>query len=308
MFEEKNMDGIRGRYNTKKKTINLGNDQDLTTFLHETAHFFLDVEQTIGDISRIEPIIPIMVKDLGISELEIRDNFNNPDANPEVFRQVHEFFAEKFESYIMQGKAPSLELGKEFRLWREWMNFAYKDGNALNMQLDDDSQAMFDSMLVAEQFSEQMKDELMYNDIQAQEITEDISDANKQRREQAKSKLDDKEKITQLFFKSLKRKQSKSYKKAKAEAKESAIDIVNKEPLYVFSNLLEDPALKLDRKEIKEILGVKKLPSKILKISDRKSTRLNSRDHLVCRLLLEKKKHNNKYLSNLLYTTFQYLY
>ena len=81
-LEEKNMDGIRGSYNTQTKTINLGNDQDLTTFLHETAHFFLDVAQTICDISRIAPIIPITVKDLRISELEIRDNFNNPDANP----------------------------------------------------------------------------------------------------------------------------------------------------------------------------------------------------------------------------------
>lgn len=266
-LEQKSMDGVRGSYNTKTKTINLGNDQDLTTFLHETAHFFLDIEQTIGDISRIEPIIPSMAKDLGVSESSIRDNFSNPETDPELYVQAHEYFAKKFESYIMQGKAPSNELGKEFRMWREWMNFTYKDGNALNMKLDDDSQAMFDNMLVAEQFSEQMRDELMYNDIQAQEIANEIGDANSSRRDKVKKESNEKNDIMKLFFKSLKRKQSKSYKKAKAEAKQEAADIVDKEPVYLFIDLIQEHDLKLDRKEIKKILGVKKLSSKILKVS-----------------------------------------
>ncbi len=266
-LEEKSMSGARGNYNTRTRTINLGNQQDLTTFLHEIAHFFLDVEQTIGDISRIEPIIPIMSKDLGVSESSIRDNFTNPETNPELYVQVHEYFAKKFESYIMEGKAPSYELGKEFRMWREWMNFTYKDGKALNMKLDDDSQAMFDNMLVAELFSEQMRDELMYNDIQSQEITDEISEANKSRREKIKKEFDEKQAIIQLFFRSLKRKQSKSYKKDKAEAKKEATDIVNNEPLYLFIDLIQEHDLKLDRKEIKELLGVNRLPSKILKVS-----------------------------------------
>ncbi|GFO72891.1 hypothetical protein BJAS_P3427 [Bathymodiolus japonicus methanotrophic gill symbiont] len=269
-LESKDFDGAKGNYNLRTKTINLGNDQDLSTFLHESAHFFFDVEQTIGDISRIEPILPVMSKDLNISEEDIRANFDDPNSNPDTYVKVQEYFARKFESYIMEGKAPSIELREEFRTWRQWMMFAYKD-NDLGMKIDDASQAMFDSLLVAERMSEQLSDELMYNDIDAQQITSEVTQSKEKERNRpepnAESQFD---KIAKLFFKSLKRKQSKEYKKSVAQAKEQAESDVNENTIHRLVEAIKSSEdIKFDREVVKKLLGVKKVPNKFRNLTQK---------------------------------------
>ena len=260
-FSEKDIDGANGIYDPNSRTITLGNSQDLSTFIHETAHFFFDAEQVLGDISRIQPILPFMSKELNLSEDSITQAFTDPVNNQKNYIEVQEFFARKFESYIMKGKAPSNELRTAFRDWRQWMLAIYKDSPIMGAELPSDVQSMFDQILVSQDITKSMVDDLMYQD-KAKQIADNVSDlANARKKENVDLSEDElvQNSINRLF-RLLKRKQTKGYEKDLREAKDQAKIDVDNDPLRIVSDSLKE--YQIDRSEVKDILDAKRLPNK----------------------------------------------
>ncbi|GFO72918.1 hypothetical protein BJAS_P3455 [Bathymodiolus japonicus methanotrophic gill symbiont] len=267
-LNESNIDNAQGLYNTATRTITLGNTQDLSTFIHETAHFFFDVEQTLGDVSRIHPMFPAMARDLNISESDISNAIKEPNSNSENYVKVQEYFARKFESYIMKGVAPSLQLRDAFRNWRQWMLFTYSGSNLVNESIDPEIQQVFNSMLAKQQMEKSMVDELMYNDLATQEAGEvtDKADYNRQRAKDRKNAIplteeESQTKGIQKIFRILKKRQTKEHKKQQVEAKDQAEKNVDADPMRVLVSKIKQQGIKLNRNEVKDLLGVTKLPS-----------------------------------------------
>lgn len=144
---------------------------DLSTFIHESGHFFLEVQADLaGKIAANPNATP--------SELSILDDMNTTlawmgvTATPELSaldnwsamsldekRQYHEKFARGFEAYAFEGKAPSLELQKTFQTFRAWLVNVYRAllksvnagktdiAGALDVELNDDVRAVMGRML-----------------------------------------------------------------------------------------------------------------------------------------------------------------
>lgn len=117
--------GPRGTFSPASLELALNENADLSTFLHETGHFFLEV---MADVSSqpnapadIQQDMAALMQWFGVADLATWNGYTLDQKRP-----YHERFAESFEQYLMEGKAPSLELQPLFRKFRAWMLNVYK--------------------------------------------------------------------------------------------------------------------------------------------------------------------------------------
>ncbi|WP_088158068.1 ADP-ribosyltransferase-containing protein [Achromobacter xylosoxidans] len=138
----------RGAYNIDTRTISLLQNADLSTFLHESGHFYLEV---LTDIAR-QPDAPAAVRDdvqkllgwFGVQDLATWDALDLEGKRPH-----HEQLARGFEAYLFEGKAPTPELQGLFQRFRAWMVAVYRSLSALNVELSDEVRGVFDRMLAS---------------------------------------------------------------------------------------------------------------------------------------------------------------
>ncbi|WP_426789294.1 hypothetical protein ACP6ER_07050 [Achromobacter xylosoxidans] len=138
----------RGAYNIDTRTISLLQNADLSTFLHESGHFYLEV---LTDIAR-QPDAPAAVRDdvqklldwFGVQDLAAWDALDLEGKRPH-----HEQLARGFEAYLFEGKAPTPELQGLFQRFRAWMLAVYRSLSALNVELSDEVRGVFDRMLAS---------------------------------------------------------------------------------------------------------------------------------------------------------------
>jgi len=149
----------RATFNPSTLTVTLLNGADLSSFLHESGHFFLEVQAdlagqlmqdaAIHGADTLKPGEQQVVKDMqatldwfGIKDLS---EWNALDF--EEKRSYHEKFARGFESYLFEGNSPSIEMQGLFQRFRAWMMNVYRDLKALNVELTDEVRGVFDRML-----------------------------------------------------------------------------------------------------------------------------------------------------------------
>lgn len=208
----------RGTFNPQTLLISLGPQSDLSTFLHESGHFFLEV---MADLAA-QPDAPAQVREdmdkvrawfasgsgtamLAKVEQDAKDaeadasraeKAGDPDAAQKrayatqvrsaytfavdnggadymktvaatfgrdvpkahrihLIRQFHERWAESFEQYLLEGKAPSAELQPLFRRFRAWLVNVYKSltdfMRGRNLEVNDEIRQVFDRMLATDE-------------------------------------------------------------------------------------------------------------------------------------------------------------
>ena len=142
----------RGAYMPETNTIALLKDANASTFLHESGHFFLDI---LHDLSALAPEI---AADMGVAldwmGVKGGEGYTAADVwgnmSLEEKRAHHEKWAEGFESYLMTGKAPSLELQSVFSRFRAWLLNIYKSARNMQVEVSDDIKGVFDRMLASD--------------------------------------------------------------------------------------------------------------------------------------------------------------
>ena len=144
-----------GAFNPETLTISLLEGADLSTFQHEAAHGFFEIHlaaQKQFNNPILQQKSEKLFKWLGVEQSEYEA------LSFEDKRQYHEKFAEGFESYLFEGKAPSMELESTFRTFRAWLLDVYKGilgkaknlAKTFNLKLDPDIRSVFDRMLATE--------------------------------------------------------------------------------------------------------------------------------------------------------------
>lgn len=139
----------RGSFNPSTSTISLLQAADLSTFLHEAGHFFLE---TLGSIAT-QPDAPQQVKDdmnTALKWMKVEDLSTWQGMDIEQQRDAHEQFARGFEAYLFEGKAPSVELQGIFQRFRSWLVNIYRELRNLNVELNDEIRSVFDRMLASD--------------------------------------------------------------------------------------------------------------------------------------------------------------
>lgn len=103
--------------------VSLFKGADASTVIHETGHYFVD---TLVNEAVANPENEALVRDAKVLlEYGGMTIEQWQAADVESKRNAHEILANAFESYIMEGKAPSIGLRAAFRRFANWLSAIY---------------------------------------------------------------------------------------------------------------------------------------------------------------------------------------
>jgi len=123
--------GARGGFDPSRLTTILNQKSDLSTWLHETAHFFMTAMSQMAAqpnaTAEIRADMDEVLKWYGIAGATPERRLSNWNAmSVDGQRKYHEQWAYNFEIYLSEGKAPSVELQGVFDRFAAWLRGVYK--------------------------------------------------------------------------------------------------------------------------------------------------------------------------------------
>lgn len=244
----------RGAFSPDNNTITLTPNADLSTFIHELGHYFLETltrhaselrarndagEALTDGQKQIIRDADTMLAQLGVSDLDTWHRMTVEEK-----RSHHELAARQFETYVLEGKAPSLELQGAFQRFRAWLLRIYKAARNLNAPLNDEVRQIFDRLLASDEaieLAEQNRSmmQLFENAEEAGMTPEQFAAYQQQGRDATQAAQDemqaralrDTRYIRSLRNKALRRKQQEA-KAARQQAEMQARQIVLGQPVY----------------------------------------------------------------------------
>jgi hypothetical protein len=131
----------RGRItlNDHSAIVRLFEGADKSTFMHEMGHLWLDeLVRDAGQVPeghQLKSDLETVLKWLGV---------DSPDA---IGRDQHEQWAQGFERYLAEGKAPSTALQRAFAAFKDWLYEIYRSLKDLGTPLTDDVRAVMDRLV-----------------------------------------------------------------------------------------------------------------------------------------------------------------
>jgi hypothetical protein len=150
--------GARGTFNPRTLELVLNPNADLSTWFHETGHFFLEVLADIasqpGAPAQIVEDMNTFLKWSGVPDLATWNGYTLDQKRP-----YHERWAESIEQYVMEGRAPNAELQPLMRRFRAWLINVYQSikqfmaarPEAEQTPLNDDIRRVMDRMLATDE-------------------------------------------------------------------------------------------------------------------------------------------------------------
>ncbi len=131
-----------GAYTPAERKITLFRNNNLSTLIHESGHYWLDMLQQFAQL-------PTASEKLKNDWATVKNWLGVGDDNV-ITEEQHEKFARGVEKYFLTRKAPSVGLTKIFDTFRRWLVSVYKDVKELDVDLNDDVERVFDHMLASE--------------------------------------------------------------------------------------------------------------------------------------------------------------
>jgi hypothetical protein len=285
--------GARGYYDPANSIIRLTEAADLSTFLHEFAHFMYEMEvngntemlQSINswykrnadDVAKeanryltakgfdaekqvgTEPGDTVTTAEV-VTYLDTMST-GDRDKDSAIRRAVHEQFARGFETYLMEGTAPSIELRNAFRTFARWLSQIYQNARGrLDVNLDFEMRQVFDRMLATEEqiaaAEARQRIEPMFTDAAMAGITEEEFTDYEQRR--GKVKDVQAETLRDKMIKQLTRQTQKWWNDEKRDIIDEETDALQKEQVHAARARLKDGDIKLDFAGTKAMVGEEK--------------------------------------------------
>lgn len=127
--------------------------KDLSTAPHEIHHVFRRILEDMA----LHPDAPAQVRE----DWAAACAFVGTEVNGEWTVEQEEKWARAGEAYLMEGRAPSVELTGVFQTFRRWLLNIYRHVSALGVKLTDEMRGVFDRMLATAEQAERAKDAAM---------------------------------------------------------------------------------------------------------------------------------------------------
>jgi hypothetical protein len=174
--------------------IRLFRDADLSTVLHESAHYFLNTYQRLIDAGEATSELAAdyerlknwwidnaeqVAKESGgpVTAFQVKQYMNKGTTGDDgldarVYKGAHEMFARGYEAYLFEGKAPSSTLGRLFDMFTTWLMSVYRSAKQLGVPMSDEVRGVFDRMLATDEEIEKARAESQYVDMIARSAEE----------------------------------------------------------------------------------------------------------------------------------------
>ena len=236
--------------------IRLFESSDLSTFLHEAGHLFLRLEASFAQAGKSKDA-KVISKWLGADDLT------------QLTREQEEQWARGFEAYLMEGKAPSIELRDAFSRFRDWLVQIYKNMTRLRVELDDDIRGVFDRLLATdEQIAAANSDlyyDILFDNAESAGMTPKEWDDYLLKQQRAKDKP--RATLQEKLLKELRRHTEKKWKDEISQKRAELREILQEQQVYRALSFLKESKSenKMNRDLVKEILGLDAIPPKLRK-------------------------------------------
>ena len=137
-----------------KTIVNIFDDADLSTVLHELGHFYWGLFDKLAKANALN--------DAGKKDWQAVRDFVGAKEGESLNVNQEETIARAFEAYLMEGKAPSMDLQQAFQRFKAWLTRIYRSVKALDVTLTDDVRAVFDRMLATDDAIEAMRSNKLF--------------------------------------------------------------------------------------------------------------------------------------------------
>jgi hypothetical protein len=132
-FYQEGANNPRGAY--QNNIIYLFENADASTIIHEMGHFFLDDMQKFSDNETTKEQLEAIYKFVG-------------STDGKLTREQHEYFANAFELYLLEGRAPNNTLQKVFVRFRNWLGRLFAEISRISdVKLTPEIRKVFGQML-----------------------------------------------------------------------------------------------------------------------------------------------------------------
>ena len=255
----------------RKFNIKLLETADLSTFLHETGHFYLEV---LGDLAQgpaanpqLQDDFAAVLKFLGLNSRE-ELTLTGKDPSSAAYKKAvaaHEKFARAHEAYLMEGKAPSVELRPVFQRFKNWLKGIYKDFMRLDVKLTNEVRDVFDRIYATDQEIEAAKAEMSVDPLLIDAAMAGMTDAEfaAYRTTVQQASESGREALLQKLMKEKQRERQAWWKQELANVKEEVAKEFDETRAYQAFKRLTETDVKLNKAELVERYGkeyVKRLP------------------------------------------------
>lgn len=273
---------LRKKYNPvmRKLITDAGYDGVIYKNEHEgrgDSYIAFEPEQikSVENLGTFDPTDPSMFKqeqdtptgaEGSITEADVTAFLDNgttniPAKDSAIRRAVHEQFARGFETYLMEGKAPSIELRNAFRAFARWLSRIYQAlRGTLDVKIDAEMRQVFDRLLATEEQIQaaeaRARVEPMFTDAAMAGMTEEEFADYQTRQEKVKDIQS--ETLRDKIIKQLTRQTKKWWKEEKQDIIDEEIESLNKQQVYETRNRLRDGDMKLDHATVKDMAGKEK--------------------------------------------------
>lgn len=212
--------------------INLFENADLSTLLHESGHFYLEV---LGELAA-QPGTNQELKD---DYAKIREWMGLKDGEA-IQVQHHEMFARANEAYLMEGKAPNPELQSVFAKFASWLKRIYQTVKSLNVPMNAEIRGVFDRIYATDEQIQAAQQEGIYAEAFATAEDAGMTEAEfKAYRKQAASAIESgKAKLRAKLMKAMLAEETAQRRAARKAMRETVEAEVNAEPVYVAMDVL----------------------------------------------------------------------
>jgi len=142
-------------FGSQSINIKLLEKADLSTFIHETGHLYLnellDDAKAVAAVP-VESRTPIQIQLLA-DLATIHSWLGNNGEAKRITVEQHEKFARGFEAYTMEGKSPSQAMREVFAAFRQWLIQAYRSLTTapLNVKLTKQVREVMDRMIATDE-------------------------------------------------------------------------------------------------------------------------------------------------------------
>jgi hypothetical protein len=207
-------------------TISLLEKADLSTFLHESGHLYLEIMADLAEDTNA----PQQVKDDFAKILKwmgVKDRAS-------IAVDQHEQWARGFEQYLMEGKAPSVEMQSVFARFRAWLVGVYRTLARLNVNLTDDVRRVMDRMVATDDEINAAEESQNYAPIftSAEQAGMSPEEWAAYKDIATRAHQEATQEMTDRFVKQLSREQKAWWKEERAKVRDEVLAEVNEQPVY----------------------------------------------------------------------------